>query len=112
VIAKDYISMKINIKSGDTVYITTGKDKGKTGKVLRVLSNKRKVIVEKINVVKKHSKPTQKSPTGGISDKELGIDISNVMLYDSKAKTPTRIRFEYNENGKKIRISKKSGEEI
>ena len=104
--------MKINIKSGDTVYITTGKDKGKTGKVLKVLNNKRKLIVEKINVVKKHSKPTQKNPTGGISDKELGIDISNVMLYDSNTKSPTRVRYEFNEQGKKVRISKKSGEEI
>ena len=69
-------------------------------------------IVEKINVVKKHSKPTQKSPTGGIADLELGIDISNVMLYDTKAKSPTKVRFDINENGKKVRISKKSGEEI
>ncbi|MGI9553902.1 MAG: 50S ribosomal protein L24 [Thermodesulfobacteriota bacterium] len=104
--------MKVNIKSGDTVYVTAGKDKGKTGKVLKVLSDKRKVIVEKVNVVKKHSKPTQKSPTGGISDKELGIDISNVMLYDSKTKSRTRVGFKINENGKKVRISKKSGEEV
>ena len=104
--------MKSNIKSGDTVYITAGKDKGKTGKVLRVLAAKRKVIVEKVNVVKKHNKPTQKNPTGGIADKELGIDISNVMLFDSKAGSPTRVRFEIDENGKKVRISKKSGEAI
>ena len=104
--------MKINIKSGDTVYVTVGKDKGKTGKVLRVLSDKNKVVVEKVNIVKKHTKPTQKNPAGGISDIELGIDISNVMLYDTKAKSPTRVRFEIKENGKKVRISKKSGEEI
>ncbi|MGI9535223.1 MAG: 50S ribosomal protein L24 [Thermodesulfobacteriota bacterium] len=104
--------MKINIKSGDTVYVTTGKDKGKTGKVLKVITDKRKVIVEKVNVVKKHSKPTQKNPTGGISDKELSIDISNVMFYDSKTKSRTRVGFKINENGKKVRISKKSGEEV
>ena len=104
--------MKIKIKSGDTVYVTAGKDKGKTGKVLRVLSGKRKVIVEKVNVVKKHSKPSQKNPTGGISDKELGIDISNVMLFDSNTKSPTRVRYDISETGKKVRISKKSGEEI
>lgn len=104
--------MKIKIKSGDTVYVTAGKDKGKTGKVLKVLSGKRKVIVEKVNVVKKHSKPSQKNPTGGISDKELGIDISNVMLFDSKTKSPTRVKYDINETGKKVRISKKSGEEI
>lgn len=104
--------MKIKIKSGDTVYVTAGKDKGKTGKVLKVLSGKRKVIVEKVNVVKKHSKPSQKNPTGGISDKELGIDISNVMLFDSKTKSPTRVKYDINETSKKVRISKKSGEEI
>ena len=104
--------MKMNIKTGDTVYVTAGKDKGKTGKVLKVLSGKGKVVVEKVNVVKKHSKPTQKNPTGGIADKELGIDISNVMLYDSNAKSPTRVRYEFDEKGKKVRISKKSGEEI
>ena len=104
--------MKTNIKSGDTVYVTVGKDKGKTGKVLKVMSDKRKVIVEKVNVVKRHTKPTQKNPTGGISDKELAIDISNVMLYDSETKSPTRVRYEIKENGKKVRISKKSGEEI
>ena len=104
--------MKIKFKTGDTVYVTAGKDKGKTGKVLKVLYDKRKVVVEKINIVKKHSKPTQKNPTGGIADLELGIDISNVMLYDPNTKSPTRVRFEFNENGKKVRISKKSGEEI
>ena len=104
--------MKINIKSGDTVYVTAGKDKGKTGKVLRVLSDKNKVVVEKVNIVKKHTKPTQKNPTGGITDIELGIDISNVMLYDTKAKSPTRVRYEIKESGKKVRVSKKSGEEI
>ena len=103
---------RLNIKSGDTVYVTAGKDKSKIGKVLKVLSKKGKVVVEKVNVVKKHSKPTQKNPTGGISDKELAIDISNVMLYDSKTKSPTRVRFEVREDGKRVRISKKSGEEI
>ena len=58
--------MKTKIKSGDTVYVTTGKDKGKTGKVLKLLKDKNKIVIEKVNVVKRHTKPTQQSPTGGI----------------------------------------------
>ena len=104
--------MKTKIKSGDTVYVTTGKDKGKTGKVLRMLKSKNKVIIEKVNVVKRHSKPTQQSPTGGIVEKELGIDLSNVMLLDPETNTPSRAGYKVDEKGKKIRISKKSGEEI
>ena len=104
--------MKTKIKSGDTVYVTTGKDKGKTGKVLKLLKAKNKVIVEKVNVVKRHSKPTQQSPTGGIVEKELGIDISNVLLVDPETNSPTRAGYKMNDKGKKLRISKKSGEEI
>lgn len=103
---------KVNIKSGDTVYVTAGKDKSKVGKVIKVLPKKGKIIVEKVNLVKKHSKPTQKNPTGGISDKELPIDISNVMLYDPHTKSPTRVRFDIMKDSKKVRISKKSGETI
>lgn len=104
--------MKTKIKSGDTVYVTTGKDKGKTGKVLKLIKSKNKVIVEKVNVVKRHSKPTQQSPTGGIVEKELGIDLSNVMLIDPESNNPTRVGYKVDEKGKKVRISKKSGEEI
>ena len=104
--------MKTKIKSGDTVYVTTGKDKGKIGKVLKLLKAKNKVIVEKVNVVKRHSKPTQQSPTGGIVEKELGIDISNVMLIDPESNSPARAGYKMSEKGKKLRISKKSGEEI
>ena len=104
--------MKTKIKSGDTVYVTTGKDKGKTGKVLKLIKSKNKVIIEKVNVVKRHSKPTQQSPTGGIVEKELGIDLSNVMLLDPESNTPSRAGYKVDEKGKKIRISKKSGEEI
>ncbi len=104
--------MKTKIKSGDSVYVTTGKDKGKTGKVLKLLKAKNKVIVEKVNVVKRHSKPTQQSPTGGIVEKELGIDISNVSLIDPESNSPARAGYKLSEKGKKVRISKKSGEEI
>ena len=104
--------MKTKIKSGDLVYVTTGKDKGKTGKVLKLLKAKNRVIIEKINVVKRHSKPTQQSPTGGIVEKELGIDLSNVMLVDPETNKPTRAGFKIDDKGKKTRISKKSGEVI
>ena len=103
---------KIKIKTGDTVFVTKGKDSGKMGKVLKVLPKKNEVIVEKINVVKRHSKPTQKNPTGGISDKEMGISISNVMLYDSNAKAAAKIGFQVDDKGKKIRINRKTGEAI
>ena len=104
--------MKTKIKSGDLVYITAGKDKGKSGKVLKLLKARNKVIVEKVNVVKRHSKPTQQSPTGGITEKELGIDLSNVMLLDPESNSPTRVGYKFDEKGKKMRVSKKSGEEI
>jgi len=104
--------MKTKIKSGDTVYVTTGKDKGKIGKVLKLLKDKNRVIVEKVNVVKRHSKPTQQSPTGGIVEKELSINISNVMLIDPESNGPTRAGYKVSDKGKKVRISKKSGEEI
>ncbi len=104
--------MKTKIKSGDTVYVTTGKDKGKRGKVLKLIKSRNKVIVEKVNVVKRHSKPTQQSPTGGIVEKELGIDISNVMLIDPESNSPARSGYKTDDKGKKIRFSKKSGEEI
>lgn len=103
---------KLNIKSGDTVFVTTGKEKGKTGKILRVIAKDNKAIVEKLNIVKKHTKPTQKSPTGGIVEKEAPIHISNLMLVDPSTNEPTRVGFRFLENGNKVRISKKSGEEI
>lgn len=103
---------KFNIKAGDTVFVTTGKEKGKTGKILRVIAKDNKAIVEKLNIVKKHTKPTQKNPTGGIVEKELPIHISNLMLVDPSTNEPTRVGFKFLENGNKVRISKKSGEEI
>lgn len=106
------VKKKLNIKSGDTVFVTTGKEKGKTGKILRVIAKDNKAIVEKLNIVKKHTKPTQKSPTGGIVEKEAPIHISNLMLVDPSTNEPTRVGFRFLENGNKVRISKKSGEEI
>ncbi len=104
--------MTTKIKSGDLVYVTAGKDKGKTGKVLKLLKAQNRVIVEKVNVVKRHSKPSQQNQAGGIVEKELGIDLSNVMLIDPESNSPTRAGYKLSEKGKKVRISKKSGEEI
>lgn len=103
---------KFRIKAGDTVYVVAGKERGKTGKVLRVLTSQDKAIVEKLNIVKRHSRPTQKNPTGGIVEKESAIHISNLMPYDSKSNGPTRVGYKLLDNGKKVRISMKSGEEI
>jgi large subunit ribosomal protein L24 len=102
----------LHIKSGDTVYIISGKEKGKTGKVLRVVKGKNKAIVEKLNIAKKHSKPTQKSPAGGINEIEMGIDVSNMLLYCAKCAKPSRAGYKLLENGEKIRYCKRCQEEF
>jgi large subunit ribosomal protein L24 len=101
---------KYNIKKGDTVYVNAGNDKGKTGKVLEVLRDKDRVIVEGINMVSKHTKPNPKAPQGGIIKQEAGIHISNVNLVDANGKA-TRVAHKEVE-GKKVRIAKTTGEEI
>jgi large subunit ribosomal protein L24 len=106
------IKRDMHIKSGDTVYIISGKEKGKTGKVLRVIKNEKKAIVEKLNVAKKHSKPTQKNPTGGITDVEKGIDVSNILLYCSKCKKPSRSGIRKISDTEKVRYCKRCNEEF
>jgi len=101
---------KFNIKKGDTVYVNAGNDKGKTGKVLEVLRDKERVIVEGVNMVSKHTKPNPKNPQGGIVKQEAGIHISNVNLVDNAGK-PTKIAHK-EVDGKKVRIAKTTGEEI
>ena len=101
------------IKTGDTVRVMSGstnKGKGKEGKVLKVDNKKGKVLVEGINKVKRHSKPSAQNQTGGIIEKEAPIDISNVM-YVHKGK-PTRIGFKVTEDGKKVRVAKSTGDVI
>ena len=93
------------------MFVNAGNDKGKTGKVLEVLRDKDRVIVEGINMVSKHTKPNAKQPQGGIVKQEGSIHISNVQLVDPKTGAPTRIGYKF-EDGKKVRIAKKSGEEI
>ena len=103
---------KFHVKTGDTVYVIAGKDKGKTGKVIRVLRDKNKALVEKLNLVKRHSRPSQKNPTGGIIEKEAPIHLSNLMPYDPTVKRPVRVGYKVLPTKEKIRYSKKSGEEI
>lgn len=101
----------MHVKKGDTVVVTTGKDKGKKGKVLAAMPKAERVIVEGVNVVKKHTKPNPRMQTGGIFEKEAPIHVSNVMVWDEKAKAGSRVRHTVN-NGKKVRVTVKSGEVI
>jgi large subunit ribosomal protein L24 len=98
------------IRKNDQVIVTTGKDKGKIGKVTMVLPDEGRVIVEKVNMVKKHMKPTQKNPQGGVMDKEASIHLSNVMLLDPKSGERTRVGYRLLKDEKKVRYSKKSNE--
>ena len=99
----------LKIKKGDTVKVITGKDKGKEGKVIAINRKTKRVIVEEINMVKKHAKPSMQNPNGGIINQEAPIDISNVM-YVHKGKT-TRIGFKL-DGDKKVRVAKSTGEVI
>jgi len=101
---------KLKIKSGDTVRVIAGDHKGSEGKVIKVLIAKNKAIVEGVNMVKKHMKPSAQSPQGGIVEKEALIQISNLSLLTSKGET-TRVGYK-TEDGKKVRFSKKSNEVI
>ena len=103
---------KLHIKKGDTVYVNAGNDKGKTGRVLRVLVSKNRAVVEGLNMVSKSAKPSAKHPQGGIIKMEATIHVSNLNLLDPKSGKPTRVGRRKNEEGKTVRYSKKSGEEI
>ena len=102
--------MAMRIKKGDQVIVITGRDKGKTGEVIKSMPKENKVIVQGINLVKRHTKPTQES-AGGIVTKEAPIHVSNVALIDPKDGKATRVGFKV-EDGKKVRVSKRSGEVI
>ena len=103
---------KLHIKKNDTVVVLAGKDKGKTGKVLKVLVEKNRALVEGVNMVSKSTKPSAKNPQGGIVKQEAPIHISNLSLVDPKSGKATRVGIKVTEDGKKVRIAKKSGEEI
>lgn len=98
----------MKIRVGDKVQVIAGKDKGKQGEVLQILRKENRVIVEGVNVVTKHVKPSQMDPEGGIVTREAPIHVSNVAIYDSKAKTITKVKYEF-VDGKKVRIAKKTG---
>lgn len=100
-----------HVRKNDLVMVTTGKDKGKTGKVLRINKKKERLVVEKVNMVKRHLKPSQKTK-GGIMEKEGLIHISNVMIYCEKCSKPVRVGSKLLENGKKIRFCKKCNEAV
>ena len=103
---------KLHIKKDDTVIVLACDDKGKTGKVLKVLVEKNRAIVEGVNIVSKSAKPSAKNPQGGIVKMEAPIHISNLSLIDPKSGKATRVAIKKTDDGKKVRIAKKSGEEI
>lgn len=103
--------MALNLKKNDTVKVISGKARGKTGKILRVLPDKQRVLVEGLNLVKKHQKPTQQNQTGGIVDRESPIHISNLMLVSAKSNEPVKVsRREV--DGKRVRVEKKTGKAV
>jgi large subunit ribosomal protein L24 len=99
------------IKKGDKVVVLAGKDKGRTGEVVKAMPKEGKVIVSGVNVHARHRKPGQLNPQGGIERKEAPLHVSNVAIADPKTGAPTRVRFE-ERNGKKVRVAAKSGELI
>lgn len=104
--------MARKIKKGDTVLVIAGKDKGKKGKVLSVLAKKDRIVVEGVNIVKKHVRATQKNPKGGIITQEAGIHISNVKLVCPSCGQPTRVGFKVKDDGVKVRFCKKCESEF
>lgn len=107
-----FVPKKIHVKKDDMVYITSGKDKGKVGKVLKVFPKKGKVIVEGVNIVTKHMKPNQMNPQGGVVERPAPMYSSKVMLYCESCSKPTRITKKVLEDGKKVRICKHCEEVI
>jgi len=103
---------KLHIKKGDTVFVNAGDDRGKTGRVLNVDTEKNRAIVEGVNLVTKHTKPNAKAPQGGRIKQEAGIHISNLQVVDPTSGGPTRIGRRLNDKGKLVRYAKKSQEEI
>jgi large subunit ribosomal protein L24 len=101
----------MHVKKGDKVVVISGKDKGKQGTILEAYPKKDRVLVEGVNIVKKHSKPSQANPQGGILSLEAAIHVSNVMPIDPKTGKPTRVGYKV-EDGKKVRVAKISGETL
>lgn len=105
-------ALKMHVKSGDTVQVISGSDKGKVGEIIRVLPKQSKVVVEGVNVKTKHVKPQQDGESGQITTFEAPVHSSNVMLYSTKEKVASRVCYTYDEDGRKVRMLKKTGEII
>ncbi|MFD0051572.1 50S ribosomal protein L24 [Actinomycetes bacterium NPDC127524] len=101
----------MHVKKGDKVVVISGKDKGKQGVILEAFPKKNRVLVEGVNIVKKHSKPSQVNPQGGINSREAAIHVSNVMPLDPKSGNPTRVGYKM-VDGNKVRVATKSGESL
>ncbi|HJT08182.1 MAG TPA: 50S ribosomal protein L24 [Stellaceae bacterium] len=101
--------MKFKIKKGDKVVVITGRDKGKSGEVLRVLRDEERVLVQGVNMIKRHTRPAA-GQTGGIIEKEAAIHISNVAHIDPKSNKPTRVGYKVLGDGRKVRVARRSGE--
>jgi large subunit ribosomal protein L24 len=103
--------IKLKIKKGDRVVVISGRDKGKTGEVLRVLPTEQRAVVQGVNVARRHTKPRMGEP-GGIVEKELALHISNIAHLDPASGKPTRIGYKFLDDGRKVRIARRSGEVI
>jgi large subunit ribosomal protein L24 len=101
-----------HVRKGDTVVVIAGKERGKRGRVLRVFPDEGRVLVERVNMIKKHQRPTQKLRQGGIIEREGPLHISNVMVLDPRSDKPTRVGIRQLADGKKVRLAKKSGEMV
>ena len=104
--------MAMKIRKGDRVVVLKGKDRGKEGTVMRVLPTAGKVIVDGVNVAKKHQKPTKTTMQGGIIDKDMPIDVSNVAIVSPKDGKATRVGYKFDDDGKKVRVCKRTGVEL
>ena len=104
--------MSARLLKGDLVVVISGKDKGKKGKVARVLREADRVVVEGVNLVKRHTKPTPRNQSGGIIEREAAIHVSNVALLDPKSDKPTKVGFKFLEDGRKVRFARASGETL
>jgi len=102
----------MRIKKGDTVRVITGEDRGKEGKILKVFPDKGRIIVEKVNMIKRHTRPSKMVPQGGIIEKEAPINATNVMLVCPNTGKPTRVGTQILAGGSRVRVSKKSGDAI
>ncbi len=101
---------KMKIKKGDQVKVVSGKEAGKTGKVMRVETAERRVVLERLNMMKKHTKPNpKKNPQGGVIEREAPIDVSNVMLVCPACGEPTRVGYRVREDGSKVRVCRRAG---